>query len=310
MKRTDQHRPSVIRPDDYEYVGQECLKIECLGDCLVLQAHRETIRDHMTRTGGKYSHHEHGGNCMVCGSTNAIYTVLFHHRPTNTYIRMGTDCAEKMELSGGDYSAFRAAVEDARHAQAGKRKAQAVLADLGLTRAWEIYATQVEYAGCDCEYDPDFGPCNCYREWKRKQGREEQIIIDLVGKLVTYGEVSEKQTTFLRSLLERIGTRPEREAAEAAAKEAAAPCPTGRVEIDGTVLALKEQDSHWGPVTKMLVQAATGFKVWGTRVGNAEKGQRITFRATVKPSQDDAKFGFFSRPKVLHSDLNTTTEAV
>lgn len=293
MTRTDPHRPGAIVPDDYEYVGQECLKIECLADCYVLQAERANIRAHMTRTGGAYSHHEHGGNCGVCGSVNTVYTILYWHRPSNTYVRMGSDCAAKCDMGGDtDGGAFRAAVQDALAAQAGKRKAQAVLTEAGLTRCWDLYATP-GFHGCECGCW-----CNCAREWERAQGwrTEEPTIIDIVRKLIQYGGISEAQERFLGTLLARIDGRAERDAAEAAARALAADCPTGRLVIEGVVLGLKEQESEYGIVTKMLVQADSGYKVWGTRTANANKGDRVQFRATVTPSRGDTKFGFFSRP--------------
>lgn len=307
MKRQDIHRPSAINPVDYQYVGQEVIKIECPWDCAAMQAERLRIQAHMARSGGTYSHHEHGGNCMVCGSANAIYTVLFYHVPTNTYVRMGQDCAQKVEMGDmGDFNAFRTAVEDARNAQAGKRKAQAVLADLGLTRCWDLYANQPTFPGCECPYS-----CDCYHEWARENWKkDEQIVVDVVGKLVQYGNLSEKQTAFLGNLLVRIDNRPEREAAEKAAREAAADCPSGRIEIQGTVLSVKtEDDGPYGPTTRMLVQADAGYKVYGSRPSNQigpdgqtldprcfERGDRVMFTATVQPSSDDPKFGFFKRP--------------
>ena len=89
MNRTDTHRPSAIIPDDYEFVACECTKIEGLGDCLFIQQQREMIKAHMTRTGGTYSRHEHGGNCHICGSVNLIYSILYFHAPSNSYIRLG-----------------------------------------------------------------------------------------------------------------------------------------------------------------------------------------------------------------------------
>lgn len=276
MVRTDVHSPKSIIPDDYEYVGQECIKVEGLGDCYLLQEMRERIREHMARTGGTYSHHDHGGNCMVCGSVNAIYTVLFHHRPSNVYVRMGSDCADKCAM-GGDWanSEFRAAVQNALLAQAGKKKAQAVLVAEGLERCWSFYTSTVSFAGY-----------------------EEGTINDIVHKLVQYGSVSDAQIRYLHVLLNKIDKRVERKAADEAAKAAAANCPIGRLTVTGTVLGLKGQDTEFGFVMKMLVQHDTGYKVWGTKPSKIEvnKGDRVEFTATVQPSNDDPKFGFFSRP--------------
>ncbi|KKK40947.1 hypothetical protein LCGC14_2907560, partial [marine sediment metagenome] len=70
-----------------------------------------------------YAQHDHGGVCMVCGSVNALYTIIFYHASSNTYIRMGGDCAAKCDMArAGDQENFRVAVNDARRNQAGKPK--------------------------------------------------------------------------------------------------------------------------------------------------------------------------------------------
>ena len=284
MKRTDTHRPSAINPAEYEYVALELIPIgrytgDIMSDCAIIQAERIRIRAHMERTGGTYSRHEHGGNCMVCGSPNAIYTILFYHALTNTYVRMGTDCAEKCEMAVyGDIDAFKKGIDRAMEHKAGKAKAQAVLASLNLSAAWELYVSETRVS----EY-------------------EETTIIDMVGKLVTYGSLSERQINFMHSLFGKIATREERKAAEQAAYDAAVEFPNidGRIAFDGTVLGFRHTDSVYGPVTKMLIQSVDGWKAWGTlplAICNVEKGAHITFVARFSPSTDDPKFGFFSRP--------------
>jgi len=46
--RTDIHRPSVIKVEDYVFIAFEYLKIEELGDMFFLQEERKHIREHMT----------------------------------------------------------------------------------------------------------------------------------------------------------------------------------------------------------------------------------------------------------------------
>ena len=286
--RTDEHRPSVINPDEYEFVAFDHIKIEHFGDCIYIRDQRRTIADHMKRTGGTWSKHEHGGNCGVCGNANAIYTSLFYHAPSNSYVRVGENCANKLDMSAGDWNAFRRSVHNALEALAGKKKAAALLTVEGLEECWTIYATA-------------------------REGREEQIISDIVSKLVKYGQLSEKQMTFLRKLLRDIATRAERDAQRRAEEASAAPCPTGRVKITGTVLAVKVVEGDFGNTTKILVRDDSGFKVWGTRPAIrgplvqesygtrktyicVEKGDRLSFFAAVEPSNDNPKFGFYRRP--------------
>jgi hypothetical protein len=285
ITRTDVHAPSRIVPADYEFVGQEVMRAE-FGNAPFILEERQRIQQHMLRTGGKYSTHEHGGNCMVCGSVNAVYTVLFYHVPTSTYVRMGQDCAMKVEV--GDrvaFKRFRDAAEAARLAQTGKLKAQGLLAEKDLSACWTIYE-----AGSNGQ-------------------RQESTIVDIVGKLVKYGSISDKQYAFLASLLRFIETRPAREQAREIENAAAANCPVGRVTITGVVLSTKLVEdrfarSRYGDATtlKMLVKDDSGFKVFGTvpaslmAGGDQLRGHRVTFTASVEPSRDDVKFGFFKRP--------------
>lgn len=279
IERTDCHCPSRLVPDDYEYVAQEVTKIEGLGDCIYIQEQRAIIRAHMARTGGTYSRHEHGGTCGVCGSVNAIYTVLFYHARTNSYVRTGQECAELIDRAAGmGLTRLRAIVKDAREAQAGIKKAKALLADAGLSAAWDIYAVAGEVK------------------------REEGIIRDIVGRIVKWGNMSDAQRGFMGNLMRAIAERPAREAARLAEAEAAAPCPTGKVRIVGVVLSVREESSGFGyrpkTVFKMLVKADEGFKVWGSIPSGATwgKGDRVDFTATVTPKDGDPKFGFFKRP--------------
>jgi len=227
---------------------------------------------------------------MVCGSVNAIYTVLFYHQKTNTYVRMGQDCAQKCEM--GDeraFKAFKAGIDDARKLHAGKTKAKATLAEFGLDRAWTVYEETLKIGAFVAQ-------------------KEEATIFDLVGKLISYGSLSDKQTDFLRGLLTRIDTRAERMVQREQERASAKPCPTGRLDITGIVLSVKETESDFGPCIKMTVKSDDGWVCYGTVPSNLslfqdgdvqrglKHGDRVTFTAALTPSDRDNKFGFFKRP--------------
>src|ERR1017187_9088554 len=139
--RTDIHKPSSIVPEDYAFVAFNYIKIQGLGDCYALKAQREIKAAHFAKTGGTYSTHEHGGVCMVCGNTNAVYTVTFYHEKSNTYLRTGQDCAEKLEMSMGDFNQFHKNMTNHLEARAGKKKALQILENAGMGMAWTIYTT-------------------------------------------------------------------------------------------------------------------------------------------------------------------------
>lgn len=71
------------------------------------------------------------------------------------------------------------------------------------------------------------------------------------------------------------------------------------MDVQGTIQTIKAQESYYGTTLKMLVQHADGWKLWGTvpaALEEAEKGDTVSFTATVSVSDDDPKFGFFKRP--------------
>lgn len=281
-KRTDIHRPSVIVPADYAYVGCKP-NVQFDSDFEFILYERKRIAEHMARTGGKWASHEHGGTCHVCGVW-ANGTVVWYHEPSNTYIQTGETCAEKMDYSADDaeeFNLFRSSLTHAWKAQAGKNKAATTLTEAGLEQCWVIYSEK--------EYDIRKG-----YKW------EECTMCDIVGKLVKYGHVSDKQTNFLRVLVNKIETRQERMEIWAAEAEAADPVPVTdkRILCEGTILSLKEQDTPYGWTTKMLVKATGGYKLWGTLPSDlaASVGDQVAFMARVQVSDRDPKFGFYSRP--------------
>lgn len=280
MQRTDVHRPSAIDPADYSFVAIECMKLDGdLGAIEALRIERERLRAHMEQTGGTYSHHAHGGNCMVCGNAQAIYTALFYHAKTNTYIRMGRDCADKCEM--GNEQAFRRimdSVQAAREARAGKLKARGILDDLGLPDAWALYE----------------------RGHSEGDGYEENTIRDIVGKLIRYGSISDAQANFVRKLFAQIPERKAKAERIAAERAAAEPAPTGRFKLEVEVISVREQESDFGTRTVMTVKAIQGgWLAWGTAPLGVERGNRITLSATFEPSEKDPKFAFFKRPRIL-----------
>ena len=186
------------------------------------------------------------------------------------------------------FKAIRDAVTAAREAKAGKLKAQGILAEAGLSQAWEVF--QAVQAGQP--YD-----------------RDANTIADIVGKLVRYGSASDKQLSFVGSLLHRIANRATIEAQRAAEKAAAQDCPTGRVTIEAEVIKTEVREGFGGrDAIKLLCKAAGGFMLWGTcpsdlqivQVGEVQRaltrGDKISLTATVTPSDKDSKFGFYKRP--------------
>lgn len=276
MTRADVHRPSAINPEEYDFVSFHDHRPDAWAASLV---ERRAFRAHMMLTGGKFSGHDHGGVCHICGNANAMSVARFYHRPTNTYIEVGETCAHK--LDGGEainFRAFRERVAAGIAAAAGRHKAENILRQADLDEAWIIYSAE-----------DDGGHT------------EEAAVRDIVSKLVRYGTLSEAQVNFLRSLIDRIKRRAEIAAQRAAEDAAAAPVPVTnrRIEIVAEIVSRRTEDGPYGKVHKALFRHATGYKLWGTlpsSIDTAERGDTVEFTARVTVSDRDLKFGFISRP--------------
>ena len=122
----------------------------------------------------------------------------------------------------------------------------------------------------------------------------------MIDALEEYGALTEGQTKAVSAMLSRSKAKvAEWSKADQERVATAEDCPTGRIKITGKVLKLTLVENSWGETCKMLVEADQGFRVYGTAPAEAEKGETITFTATVTPSDRDAKFGFFKRPRIV-----------
>jgi hypothetical protein len=136
----------------------------------------------------------------------------------------------------------------------------------------------------------------------KADGRNESVVVDMVSKLVKYGDISEKAMGYLKVLVGRIENAPAIAAARAAEAALAKPVPAfeGRVWVEGEVLSVKKEDGFYGYSEKALVKHADGWKLFGNLPsalhGKVSRGDKLKFKASVKVSDNDPKFGFWSRP--------------
>lgn len=123
-----------------------------------------------------------------------------------------------------------------------------------------------------------------------RAGEPGTFVFEMKDALQWKQALTERQVQVVRRIAEQ-------QRAEAAVSS---PVIEGRIEVTGEVITTKEQDTMYGLTVKMLVRDDRGFKVWGTvpsaLLGEGVKGKRVAFTATVKASDDDATFGFYSRP--------------
>jgi hypothetical protein len=304
IKRTDIHRPSAINPLEYQFVA--CSYRPKSGDGLVdfslMADERIRLREHMKKTGGKYAGHDHGGNCHVCGAW-FIDHAIYYHGDTNSYLNIGFDCADKMDIGEARaFRNFRTARKNAFELRSGKMKAEATLKEAGLDRAWELFTTLAGDDGNDHTV-----PNHAMVEGLSQRLRYQTVnnlytVFDLVRKLIKYGNLSEKQVNFLKLLVDKIDNVRAIQAKWDADADAAAPAPEGRVEFAGTILSLKDQESYYGFTLKATIKTDAGWRIFVTLPSSAHElnvGDRIALRANVTPSDDDPKFAFGKRPHQL-----------
>lgn len=293
MARSDIHRPSVIIPEDYEFVAYEYLGSD---GAEIMKEERARLDRHAAFTGAKKSKHDHAGNCHVCGA-HAIYLARFYHAKSNSYISTGLDCAAKLEH--GNAEDFRKVVKDRLEAlkakqarEAAKAKAKAFLDEKGLGLAWDIHENPANFRSSD-------------EAVLKKQAFAVNTIDDIVGKLVRWGSISANQVSFVARLLNDYRSAETAVLTEAIEKANEQPIPAlwarqRRVMIEGKVLAAKEIETQYGTTVKMLVQHTDGWKVWVSKpsslVYDEVKGRIVRFECNLEISKDDPKFGYGSRP--------------
>lgn len=316
--RTDIHRPSVIVPADYRFVEYEYLGPDD-PECLI--ARREYIAHHMSVTGGTYSSHAHGGNCHVCGA-HCMYTALFHHVPTNVYVRTGLDCASNFAIDSGEGEMFRRQVRDALDAIAGKRKARALFDEAGIPAASGYidcpYRTELTEPILDD--DGEWTGRHTHVDYHvKREAQTHNTIRDIVHSVVKYGNLSEAKAKYLRHLLNYLTNELPAKVAKYEAKQAARlDVPTGKLTVTGKVVSIKWKDGYtrWDPqVKKAVIESADGWRVYGTvpaALLDCVKGDVVEFNATVERSDDDRHFGFYKRPTkpkfVQRVSVETTDE--
>lgn len=134
------------------------------------------------------------------------------------------------------------------------------------------------------------------------RGQFDGFVIDIRAKSFSFA-LSDRQADALTRAVEAKDAFLARRAAQKAEAIAnAKPIPSGRVEVEGTVLSIKSYSLTVGYNTnvtalKALIQC-DGYKVFGTLpasiVDDAKVGDTVRLTATVK--EKEPGFGVYSRP--------------
>jgi hypothetical protein len=125
--------------------------------------------------------------------------------------------------------------------------------------------------------------------------KEMSFLESVISRLESYSSLSEKQVAVLIKAWGRANDRAREDA------EPKGPAPTGRVEVTGEVIGVKNQVSQFGDQLKMIVKLENGSKVWvsvpASLLGQDIRGKTIELTATFEVSKDDPHFAFGKRPK-------------
>ena len=135
-----------------------------------------------------------------------------------------------------------------------------------------------------------------------KNNDAPHILKDFYAKMRRWGNLSERQMECWVNIVDQEKQR----AAKKAAMNASGIClKDGKQDFEGEVIGIKEVENNYArsysacaTITKMTVLLDNGCKVWGTMSSglNADRGDRVSFSASLKVSDKDNCFGFFNRP--------------
>lgn len=268
--RTDVHAPKNFKPEDYEFVG--------CGNYPTAEMDASPVPiEHLLRDGWRFGGSS-GGGCDHCGAFLIYYAVL-KHIPSHTLIKVGETCLDnRFDLANAEFQALRKAGKLNRERRQLSEKRDAFL--------MENDHSELFYWAKD-------------QPWADRRTDDESFEAKFVRYIERYGEASERFVDAIR--------RSKARATEWAAKKAeeantASPVIEGKVVVTGEILSVKWRDNAYGGSLKMIVKDDRGFKIWGTVASSigfepdALVNQRVSFTATVKKSDEDETFGFFSRP--------------
>lgn len=309
MKRTDKFRPSVIDPSKFIFICDVYHGNSDDMDWSWLSAEYEAYEAHKRASGGSDANHGWKGKCDCCGA-KYLYGAKFYSAEDNVYIEVGGICAGKMNL---------------RHPAAMKTFRERV-------NTWKLHQEKLAAIKGAVEQHNLRGALAYYQSNDNSQEFPERTIRDIIGKLISWGEISDAQVAFVHKLEAQIADRPRLEAERAAKDAARKPLPLSdkRITIEGVIISAKYQDGGWTngffrpAAVKVVVEHVDGWRVWGSLPSdlwedavtysepswhngamvsdgrdinsNKIKGRTIRFDARVTVSEKDDKFGFFKRP--------------
>jgi len=273
--RTDELRPSVIDWSRFALAGMAYLEHRWNQDAAREERYLEGDWFH-SKPRESYewvgSWDDDGQKCACCGSNLRQFVALVDDVKMEAIV-IGHSCYETYcESAAAGFNRRLVAAKRESERRFKIQRAEAWLASRGLT---EVFAMP------------------------------HHIIVNMKSRLIEYGELSDKQIEFANRLAIQERERAEAEAAYIAQNGAPEPAPFGdEILITGEILGFKSVESQYGVTNKMIVRDDRGFKVWVTEPSKVKnvtdvlaEGDRISFVASITPSNDDPFFAFGKRPK-------------
>lgn len=276
MTRNDTHKPSLLDPAEYGFV---CAFYQ--GDSPWMaksyQAEMEIYEESIEVEEVFNGNHAEKGTCDHCGAA-FNHGVLFMHLPTYELVHIGHICAANTVGLPDKAAAAKRAAEKAAAEGREREKRQEAGAE------WRA-ANQdlVDFLAAL----PD-GASNFMRDMQRS--------------VEEWGKLTPRQAEATRNSIDRDKRFAAVQAERAKALENSPALTAGRQALTGEIVSTKWQDSDYGTSLKMLVQLPDGNRVFGTvpaaitGTDSELPGLKVNFTATVKPSEKDPHFGYFSRP--------------
>lgn len=276
MTRTDIHKPSLLDPAEYDFVAAFYQ-----GDSHWMQhsyRHDMEIYEEAIEYGEVFNGNFLEKNtCDHCGAA-FNHGVLFLHNPTDELVHIGHICAAN--TVGLPDKAAKAKKDAEKYAAEQREREKLQLAGAEWREQNSSLVNDLANLPDDASYFL----------------KDMQRSIEKWGKLTPNQERAAIKS--LANFKEHKATLAKREAALADTP----PLQAGRQALKGEILSTKWQDSDYGTSLKMLVQLEDGNRVYGTLPAAIHSnegeyaGLKIAFTATVKPSDKDPHFGYFSRP--------------
>lgn len=276
----DIHSPANVVPEHYEYVETVYLgpeKVDKFGFSVTPEGATYHDVEGLLKSSKYFGNFHAKGTCDHCGA-RFVYGAVYDHIPSGDTIVVGNVCADTVFGSSSRRELdLKRAKDHVALARQKTRLGMAVASFLALHEGLES-ALSVNHA----------------------------IARDLRGSLTCYGNLSPKQVELAFNVAKQVAER------EAEVPVVYADVVEGTRVLTGRVLSTKFVENAYGGAIKMLLLTEQNEKVWGTAPTalleqRVVRGDLVRFTASVERSKDDAKFGFFSRPR--KAEMVETAEA-